>query len=316
MRRLLAAFCLAVVLMEGCNKSKDTRLQIAVIPKGTTHEFWNSVKAGAEQAGRDLDVRAIWKGPLNENDRARQREIVEEFVADRVSGIVLAPLDKEALLGPVQSANQQHIPVVIIDSALDGQVGKDFVSFVATDNYKGGQMGGDELARLLNNKGKVVLLRYAVGSASTEEREKGFLDAIARHADLRVISSDRYGQATADTAKTAAMNMLDILREADGIFCPNESTAQGMVLALRSAGLAGKVKLVGFDPSTALVDALQKNEIDAIVAQDPYKIGYEGVKAIVQHIRGQTVPPRIDTGVRLVTRENLNSPEIQSLLKH
>lgn len=315
MGRLLLVFCLAGSLLVGC-KHGSSKPQIAVIPKGTTHEFWRSVHAGAQQAGTDLGVDIIWKGPLKEDDRAAQIQVVQEFVADRVSGIVLAPLDEEALLRPVQSADQQNVPVVIIDSALKGEAGKDFVSFVATDNRKGGEIGGEQLCKLLDNKGKVVLLRYAEGSASTEEREAGFLDAIKKRPDIQLLVQNRYGGATVDTAKTAAMNMLDTIRQADGIFCPNESTTLGMLLALREAGIAGKVKFVGFDQTPALLDALKQKEIDALVAQDPYRMGYLGVKTLVDHMHGQHVEQRVDTGVHLITRDNLGDPEIENLLKH
>lgn len=313
--RALLGLCLAMGVLGGC-KEAATKPQIAVIPKGTTHEFWKSVHAGAEQAGKDLNVDIIWKGPLKEDDRAAQIQVVQQFVADRVSGIVVAPLDAEALVGPVQQAEAQKVPVVIIDSGLKAEAGKDFVSFVATDNYKGGQIGGEQLAKLLNNKGKVTLLRYAEGSASTEEREKGFLDAIGKHPDIQLAGDIRYGGATVDSAKTKALNAIDSIKQSDGIFCPNESTTQGMLLALDEAGLTGKVKFVGFDQTPRLIDALKKNELDGLVAQDPFKMGYEGVKALVGHLNGQQVEQRVDTGVHLITRENLNDPDIQKLLQH
>jgi ribose transport system substrate-binding protein len=145
-------------------------LRIAVIPKGTTHVFWKSVEAGSRAAAKDLNVEIVWKGPLKENDRAQQISIVEQFVNESVSGIVLAPLDHTALARPVAAAGRKSIPVVIFDSSLNGVAGKDFVSFVATDNKKGGTLAGEHLVRLLGGKGKVVLLRYVVGSASTSER--------------------------------------------------------------------------------------------------------------------------------------------------
>ena len=153
-------------------------LKIAVIPKGTTHAFWRAVEAGAKDAGSTLSVDIIWKGPLKEDDRSAQIQVVQQFVGQGVSGIVVAPLDSKALLQPVQLAGGQKIPVVIMDSALDGEVGKDFVSFVATDNRKGGSLAADRMGQLLNGKGKVLVLRYAEGSASTTERESGFLDEI------------------------------------------------------------------------------------------------------------------------------------------
>jgi ribose transport system substrate-binding protein len=287
---------------------------IAVIPKGTSHVFWKSVEAGAKAAGEELGVNVIWKGPLKENDRAQQIQIVEQFISEGVDGIVLAPLDDTALARPVATAMGRHIPVVIFDSALKGEAGKDFVSLVATDNRAGGGMGGEELARALSGSGKIVLLRYLVGSASTDARETGFLEAIGGHTGLNVIVNNRYGGATVGESKTAAMNMLDRIREADGIFCPNESSTFGMLLALRQSNLTGKKKFVGFDTSPPLVEALQKGEIDALVAQDPSRMGYLGVKTLLDHLRGNKVDGYVDTGVRLINRDNLNDPEIKKLI--
>jgi ribose transport system substrate-binding protein len=294
--------------------AEDSRPRIAVIPKGTTHVFWKSVEAGARAAGQDLGVEVVWKGPLKENDRAQQIAIVEQFITEGVAGIVLAPLDDTALCRPVAAAMQKKIPVVIIDSALKGAAGKDFVSFVATNNRKGGSLGGEELARLLGSRGGVALLRYQLGSASTTEREEGFLEAVGRNAGMTVLVDNRYGGATAGEAKTASMNLLDKLRAAHGIFCPNESTTFGMLLALQQNNLAGKVRFVGFDTSPPLVEALRKGDIDALVAQDPRRMGYAGVQTMVNHLHGKPVEPAVDTGVRLITRGNLDSPDIRKLL--
>jgi len=317
--RLISLGFLCAALTAGCNKESGPatpgKLVIAVIPKGTTHEYWKSVNAGAVQAGKDLDVEIQWKGPLKEDDRAQQISVVEQFVTDGVSAIVLAPLDDQALLRPVREADKKNIPVIVIDSGLKGDVGTDFVSFVATDNYNGGVIAGDQLSKLLDNKGKIVLLRYQEGSASTAERERGFLDEIHKHPDMQLLVDNRYGGATVDSAKIETSNMLDVLRQADGIFCPNESSTVGMLLTLRQNGIAGHVKFVGFDATGTLVDALRKKEIDALVAQDPFKMGYEGVKAAVDHIHDKEVKPLIDTGVHLITPDNLDSKEIQDLLQ-
>jgi ribose transport system substrate-binding protein len=316
MRKTMIDVLLAVILVVFFRPglAQDAKLKIAVIPKGTTHLFWKSVEAGARRAGEALGVEIIWKGPLKENDRAQQIAIVEQFITEGVSGMVLAPLDDTALKRPVSAAARKKIPVVIFDSALKGEAGRDFVSFVATNNRKGGSLGGEQLAKLLGGKGKVVFLRYQVGSASTTEREEGFLEAIGKNEEMQVIVSNRYAGATTGEAKTVSMNLLDRIREAGGIFCPNESSTLGMLLALRQTNLAGKIKFVGFDTSPPLVEALQKGEIDALVAQDPTRMGYEGVETLVEHIRGKPVATIVDTGVRLVTRDNLDDPEIKKLL--
>jgi ribose transport system substrate-binding protein len=288
---------------------------IVVIPKGTTHVFWKSVEAGAREGAKEAGVEMVWKGPLKEDDRAQQIQIVEQFVSEGVGGIVLAPLDDTALKRPVSAAMTKGIPVVIMDSALKGEPGKDFVSTVSTNNRRGGEMGGEELAKLLGGKGKVVLLRYQEGSASTGEREAGFLDAMKKNPDIQVILDNRYSGATASEAQSTALNILDKLKEADGIFCPNESSTFGMLLALKQNNLAGSKKLVGFDTSPPLIEALKKGELQALVAQNPRKMGHEAVKTLVAKMKGETVPTAVDSGAAVITKENLGTPEIQALLK-
>jgi ribose transport system substrate-binding protein len=235
-------------------------------------------------------------------------------VSGNVSAIALAPLDDTALVKPVRSAVDKKIPVIIFDSALKGEAGKDYTSLVATNNYKGGTIGGEALVKLLGGKGKVVLLRYQEGSASTQEREKGFTDVIKKNPGITLIVDNRYSGPTVSDAKTASMQMIDKLKEADGIFCPNESSSFGMLLALRQNNLAGKVKFVGFDTSPSLLDGMKKGEIDALVAQNPTKMGYEAVKAAVSQLKGETVPPSVDTGVTLIDSTNIDSAEVKTLL--
>jgi len=291
---------------------------IAVVPKGTTHEFWKSIHAGAVKAEKELTaqgtkVKLFWKGPLREDDRDQQIQVVENFTARNVSGIVLAPLDSQALVAPVASAAQAKIPTVVIDSDLksDKQI-----SFVATDNFKGGQMAGEFLAQQLGGKGKVILLRYQVGSASTEAREAGFLDALKKASGIQLISSDQHAGATRETAYQASQNLLNRFgREVDGIFCPNETATIAMTKALRDIGRAGgKVKLVGFDSGSQSVLDLKNGDVQALVVQDPLKMGYLGVMTVVQHLRGKPVEKRIDTGVSLVTKANMNEPAMAELL--
>jgi ribose transport system substrate-binding protein len=293
------------------------KLTIAVIPKGTAHVFWQSVHAGAEKAAREAGAEVIWRGPSREDDRAAQVSEVEGFVTRGISGIVLAPLDDTALVAPVSDAARNRIPVVIIDSALKGN---DYVSFVATDNLKGGRMAGDGLAGLLPAGGKIVMLRYAEGSASTNEREQGFLDAVGAHKNLDVISSNQYGGADVEGAYQKSEAMLNRFKRpdgslaVDGIFCPNESTTMGMLRVLEDSGWAGKVKFVGFDASDTLVKGLAGGHIDALVVQDPVKMGYVGLTTLVAHIKGLPVEKRIDTGVQLATRDNMNDPAMKELL--
>ena len=290
--------------------------RIAVIPKGSTHEFWKSIHAGAEEAGKELGVEIIWKGPMKEDDRESQVKVVEDFTTSKVDGIVLAPLDETALTIPVSNAVKSGIPVLIIDSDLKGG---DTVSFVATDNFKGGQMAGEEMVRLLGGKGKVIMLRYQVGSASTQFREDGFLDVMKKNPGIQVVSENQHAGATTEQAQAASENLLagfkkDGALAVDGIYCPNESSTFGMLLCLQDMGAAGKVKFVGFDSSTKLIDGLNSGQINALVIQNPHNMGYLGVKTLVASLKGEKVEKRIDTGAVLVTKENMTKPDVSKLL--
>jgi ribose transport system substrate-binding protein len=297
----------------------DKSYTVAVIPKGTTHEYWQCIHAGAVKAQRELQdkgikVDIIWKGPLREDDRDQQIQVVENFMTRRVSGMVLAPLDNQALVAPVNNVSRAKIPVVIFDSALKTDK---YVSFVATDNYKGGQLAAERMGQLLDGKGNVILLRYAVGSASTEEREAGFLDTLkSKFPDIKVISSDQHAGATRETAYQASQNLLNRYgREVNGIFCPCEPPTIAMTKALRDIGKAGgKVKMVGFDAGTQSVADLKNGDVQGLVVQNPVRMGYLGVITLVQHLQGEKVEKRIDTGVQIVTPENMDQPEIKELI--
>jgi len=322
------AILLAALWMSGCGGSGAGRrgsqagveqpLKIAVIPKGTTHEFWKSIHAGAIQAARELTdqgtpVDIIWKGPLREDDREQQIQVVEGFLSQGVQGIVLAPLDSRALVRPVEEARRAGVPTVIIDSRLESDV---VVSFVATDNRKGGQLAASRLGELLGGKGKVLLLRYAEGSASTTERERGFLEELrSRYPAIVLVSADQYAGPTRETAKRASENLLNRYSgDLQGIFTPNESSTIGMLLALQDVGLAGKVRFIGFDAARTLIDAVRARQLDGVVAQNPMRMGYLGVKTMADQLRGKPVERLVDTGVMLVTSANLDSAATQAFV--
>lgn len=288
-------------------------MRIAVIPKGTTHEFWKSVQAGALKAGTELGVEIIWKGPQREDDRAQQVTLVEDFINSRVDGIVLAPLDDRALVRPVREAVRENIPVVIIDSSLQGS---DYASYIATDNYRGGVLAARKLGELLDGRGKIILIRYQEGSASTSQREAGFLDTVkSEFPGFTILTEDQYAGATTETAYQFTENLISRFPDLEGLFAPNESTTFGALRALQESGLAGKVKFVGFDSSVKLVDAMRDGHVHALVLQNPAKMGYLGVKTVVSHLRGESVLRLQDTGVVVASTANMNDPEIKRLLE-
>jgi len=317
---LVVAFLAATAACSSGNGSntKAGGITIAVIPKGTSHVFWQSIHAGAQQAATELGIDIIWRGPLREDDRDAQVSEVEGFVSRGISGICLAPLDETALVPPVQEAVRQKIPVVIFDSGLKSS---DYVSFVATDNTKGGRLGGERLAESIGKKGKVILLRYAEGHDSTGKREQGFLDAMKDNPGIEVVSSNQYGGADVEGAYKKAEALLSTYKKpdgslgVDGIFTPNESVSFAMLRVLQDNGWAGKVKFVGFDASPNLVKGLRDGGLDAIVVQDPVHMGYMAVQTMVKHLKGQPVEKWIDTGVHVATKENMDTPDMKALIE-
>ncbi|MEZ4703507.1 MAG: substrate-binding domain-containing protein [Rhodothermales bacterium] len=306
------AFCL-LVLIAGCNRGGSAdRVEIAVIPKGTTHQFWKSIHAGANKAAAELDVDIIWQGPQREDDRQLQIQVVQNFVSRGVDAIVLAPLDAVSLAAPVEAAVRREIPVVIIDSGLESDAQS---SFVATNNLEGGRLCARRLADLLGKKGRVIVLRYQEGSASTGNREQGFLEEIAAYApDIEIVSDNQYAGATVEKALQASQNILNRFQDVDGIFCSNESATQGMLRALETAGRAGKVRFVGFDANETLLAGLRAGAIQGLALQDPFDMGYNGVKTAAAIVRGQPFDARIDTRIMMITPENVDEPDAQALL--
>lgn len=306
---VLLVLLLLTGLLAGCHRSSQK--VIAVVPKGQAHIFWQSVHAGAEAAGKEFGVQILWNGPATETEYARQIEIVENFINRRVDGIVLAPTERVALVSVVERAKKQGIPVSIFDSGLDSQ---DYVSFVATDNYAGGQIAARRLGQLLAGKGKVAIIAVIPGSASTTDRERGFEETVQKEFPGIQVVAKQYGMSDRARSLAVSEDILTAHPELDGVFASNESSAVGAAQALKSRNLGNKVRLVGFDSSPSLIDDLKSGTIDSLVVQNPYRMGYEAVKTIVERLEQKNPPKRIDSGATLVTRDNMNTPDVQKLL--
>jgi ribose transport system substrate-binding protein len=293
-------------------------LTIAVIPQGSTHQYWKLMEAGAAKAVRDLragglTVELTWKGPIREGDHQEHKQIVESFVRKGVQGIVLSPFDSQFLVPTVEEAARDNVPTVVIDSALDS---RQIVSFVGTDNAKAGALAADRMAELLGGRGNVYVQRYQKGSASTDARETGFIERVrTAHPNLQIERSSEYAGGTRDSAKRAVDTSLGKrIASFQGVFTPNESSTTGMLIALQGMPRNQKVMFVGFDHSDMLTTALECGQIQGLVVQHPFRMGEMGVKAIVDHLQGRTVAKRVDTGAILVTAENLRSNAIQEIL--
>lgn len=307
-------FC--TLFLTGCNKTKNSKLRIAVIPKGTTHEFWKMGEAGAKKAGNELGIDIIWKGPQKESDRAGQIKVVENFITQGVDGIALAPLDDKALVRSVTEAKNAGIKVAVWDSGLDESAGDAVISSVMTNNFAAGQDCGKRLAMLMNGSGKVLMLRHAVNHDSTTKREEGFLDGIKKAAPgIELLSIDQRGGVSIDEAMKVSESLLNQFGDqVDGVFTPNESTTQGMLRALDQAGLAGKFPFVGFDTNEALLQGLKDKKVSALAVQDPFQMGYTAVRNIFNSIQQKPFEANVDTGAVLLDLENIDTEEVQKII--
>jgi ribose transport system substrate-binding protein len=305
--------------------SGKVKYVIAVIPKGVSHEFWKSIERGARRAAADLTeqgiaVRVLYEGPRKESDAQEQMSLVQQMAGSRgIAGLVLAPQNSKDMVPVVKETVERGVPVVIIDSGLDDP--ELYLKHVATNNFKGGQLAAkhllDVLARDDKTNPRVVLFRYAVGSESTEQREKGFLDYLKDKANVEVVSDNVYAGATVDTAQAAAGPLLVRLKgKVDGIFAVNESATSGMLNALRSQNLNKKVRLVGFDSADALLQAVEQEDIDGLILQDPYRMGYLGLWTVVRHLEGDDVSAGgkdLPTGEHLLTKQNMQTKALREL---
>lgn len=297
------------LLLAGCQQNKQKI--IGVVPKATSHVFWVAVEKGARSAGQELGVTVEWNGAPSETDYARQIQIVDSMINRRVDGLAVAASERKALVASVDRAMKQGIPVTVFDSGLDSE---NFTSFVATNNYEGGQLAGRALAKLIGGKGKVALLRHAPGSTSTMDREKGFSDVIAQEFPGIQIVAEQYGMSDRAKARAAAENILTANGDLNGIFGSAEPSSVGAALAVKARGLSGKVKVVAFDSSEGLLEDMRGGTIQAIVVQDPYRIGYEAVRTLVDKLNGKTPAKRLDLSAQVILAADIDKPENKRLL--
>ncbi len=293
-----------------CSKSEQAQPKILVSPKGLVHNFWVTVKAGADSAGKEFDAEVIWKGPAQETDIAGQIAIVEDYINKKVGAIVLAACDTKALNGLIDRAMDNGIPVITIDSGVDHDRP---LSFIATDNVKAAELAADELAHLIGSKGEVALLPHVPGAATSIMREEGFKKGIAKYHDVKLVAV-QYSQSDVATAMGVIENMLSAHPNLAGIFATTEAGTLGAVQALSARGKTGQVKVVGFDAAVDEITALRNGGVQALIVQDPFKMGYLGVKAAMEAIAKRPVEKRIDTGVYVITAENMETTEMRRVL--
>lgn len=302
----IAVFLAVAFLLPGsCNREHVTT--VAVIPKASADIYWQSVHAGAVKSSMEHQVRIVWDGPPNETDIATEMQIVETMINRHVDAIALAPSDKSAFKIVVERAAEANIPVIIYDSAIDTE---NYRSFVATDNYHGGEMGADRLGSLLNGKGKIVMVKTVPGGASTTAREDGFRHELNKKFPEIKILDERFGMASIAQSLTVTENMLTAHPDLDGIFCSNESGSSGAAQALK--GRHSKIKLVGFDFSPMLLSLMNDGWINSLVIQDPFRMGETAFTQAVSALRGEKVEKNIFLSPHLLDMDNLHDPAVQA----
>jgi ribose transport system substrate-binding protein len=307
--RQLAAALASLLLMTACQASKTKR--IAVVPKGTSHVFWITVHAGAAAAGQKYGVEVLWNGPPMETEYDRQMQIVDSMIAQHVDGLAVAAAERQALNRSLDRAAELGIPVTVFDSGVDST---NYMTFLATNNYEAGRMGAREMASLVGGKGTVAMLMHAPGSASTMDRERGFEDVMkAEFPSIQVVAR-QFGMSDRSKAMGAAENILTAHPDLNGIFASSEPSSIGVALALKSRSLSGKVKFVAFDSSDSMIEDLKAGTIDAMVVQDPFKMGFEAVKTLVDKLNGKAPPKQIDLPARVIRKADLDKPDVHELL--
>ncbi len=319
-RRLFLVMAMAGAALAGCSSKNapgaadagggKKKYTIAVLPKGVGHQFWLTVRAGADAAGKDLNAQIIWNGPDKETEIAKQINIVQDMISRKVDAIVMAACDENALIDVLNQAMDAGIPVITIDSGVKSDRP---LSFVATDNIAAAKLAADALAGLIGGKGEVGIITIVPGAATSEMREQGFKDGAAKYPGMKIVS---VLPCDSDAAKAMSVteDMMTAHPNLAGIFAESEPGAVGAAQAIEAANKAGQIKIVGFDASGEEIAALQRGTIQALVVQSPFKMGYDGVKAAIDAIEGRPVEKRIDTGVTIITKENLNTPDVQKLI--
>ncbi|MBV9760016.1 MAG: substrate-binding domain-containing protein [Acidobacteriaceae bacterium] len=306
-RQIFAAGVLAA--LAGCRRA-GSRV-IGVVPKATSHLFFLSVHAGVEQAARELHVEVLWNGPQNETDFARQIEIVDAMITRQVAALAISATDEHALVAPIERAIRAGIPVTVFDSAVAID---DYVSFIATDNYAAGCTAARTLAHLIGTRGAVAMVMQKPGGTSTVLRERGFEATIAKEFPNVRIAAREFGMADPERSRAAAEDILTANPELAGMFASSEAASLGSIQAIRNRGIAGKLKLVTFDFSKTHVEALRDGTSNAMLVQNPFRLGYEAVKSLDEKLSGRTPPRRMELPARVILKDDLEKPDVRALL--
>jgi ribose transport system substrate-binding protein len=312
MKKLLALAVIGLLLAPALFAApKDIKIEI--ICMGFQHEYWQTVRMGSEKAAKEIGIVVPFRGPELETQVDVQIGMFEDAIAKKVDGILLAPCDSEALVPLVEKATKLGIVVMTFDTDINKTT--DRISFIATDNYAAGKLAGQNAGKVLGGKGKMGVLGHLAGTMDTRDRVNGFVDAIkAGYPGIKLLETV-YGDGDHQKSLDKSVDMMTSNPDLAAIYATNEGGAIGVALAVEQKKKVGKVKIIGFDSSEQEIDYLQKGVINGFVVQNPFQIGYLGVKTMYEHLAGvKKAPARIDTGVVWVDMKNFNQPDIQKIL--
>lgn len=281
---------------------KASQRVVAVIPKGTANMWWATVRLGAEEAAREKGAKVLWTGPEMETDRERQIQAVDDVLVQNVDAVVLGPNDFKALARSVDKIVDKKIPCIIIDSPVDSQ---SFDAFAGTDNYRGGADAARCLGAVLDGHGIVIIQQFVQNSASTEERARGFKETLSKEFPNMKIAAEQYCLGTVEDARQRTTDMLTKLGHVDGIFAVNHPSSVGAYKALQTSGHAKEIKYVGFDSDPVLLDGIERGEVEALIVQNPFEIGYQGVILAMRALDGEALEKNNNVPSMVVDAANL-----------
>ncbi len=308
---VVVAVVIAIVVSRTGKKEQDLGTSIAVVPATMDGSFWELVRKGAEKAVDQTDYKITWKGPASPNDPQGQMRIVEDLVNKKVVGFVLAAVDITTVLPAISKAFDANIPCALIcarDQEFEG------LCQMGPDEYVAGLIGARRLGKALGGKGRIAVVKCTPKSVAPSQCENGFTDTIKNEFPLVQVVKAVYGGQSSSSAILATRDLLIRNPTIEGLFACNESASVGALKALKDQSLDAKIKLVGFGSDPALVEGLKAGTVIALVSRNPEKMGYESVKAVIASLNGEAVEKRVDTGLTVITRENLGTPDIQLLI--
>jgi len=309
MKKLLIWLLLLPILSLAAEK----RLNFVFIPKSSDQVFWSLMHEGVDKALEEQgNIKLTWRGPAHNDDTDSQIQILQAYAKPGVDAILIVPTDRVRLMAPIRAATEIGIKVIVVDSGLDGSW---HTNMIATDNIRGGALAAQQMAKMLNKQGRILLLRTVASSASTEDRADGFIAYIKKNNPKIKVVADEYGGGATGKLHYTAIEMLKKHPDADGVFTVNETATEAMLRALREQGMVRKLQFIGFDSTDFLLGGVRVGEIQSLLIQNPRQMGYLAVRAAVAAVHNNPLRKKIIfTEVKLVTRENMTSPEIKKLM--